>query len=141
MCRKVSFTSPSSTFLADIENVGHRDGDVEQAQAEVHGDDQQHQQLLQRLHPSDAAERDQLELMTMTTAATPFHFPQLTLHSFVKSRKKGQMNFRPLFLKIKKKYSLAVSCFLKYVLYPSPHQNCFKKINLRIKQKIGISCL
>ena len=99
MCSEVIFTSPSSAFLADIENFGHRDGDVEQAQAEVHGDDQQHQQLLQRLHPSDAAERDQLELttMTMTTAATPFHFPQLTLHSFVKSRKKRTNEFSTTF--------------------------------------------
>ena len=61
---KVNFTSFLFSFSAYIENVGYRDGDAEQAQAEVHGDDQQHQQLLQRLHLADATERYQLELTT-----------------------------------------------------------------------------
>ena len=42
-----------SLFSADFKDVGDRDWDVEQAQAEVHGDDFE---LVQRLHPSDAAE-------------------------------------------------------------------------------------
>ena len=49
-------------FAANIEDPGHGDWDVEQAQAEVHWDDQQRQQLFKRVHPSDPTKCDQPKL-------------------------------------------------------------------------------
>ena len=40
---------------ADAEDAGHGDRDAEQAQAEVHRDDQQQQQLVQRVDAADPA--------------------------------------------------------------------------------------
>lgn len=43
-------------FVADAEDLGDGDRDAEQTQAEIHRDDQQQQQHVERVHLADATE-------------------------------------------------------------------------------------